>query len=67
LSGLNGNLVNMGSDQVNIMDLLSKIRGQNYLLLCIYNKYMEIEFDQAKSEKNRLERNLPLDLVVTFE
>ena len=28
---------------------------------------MEIEFDQAKSEKNRLERDLPFDLVVTFE
>ena len=28
---------------------------------------MEIEFDQAKSEKNRLERDLPFDLVATFE
>jgi uncharacterized protein len=28
---------------------------------------MEIEFDQAKSEKNRLERDLPFALVATFE
>lgn len=28
---------------------------------------MEIEFDQVKSEKNRLERDLPFDLVATFE
>lgn len=28
---------------------------------------MEIEFDQAKSEKNRMERDLPFEMVATFE
>jgi uncharacterized DUF497 family protein len=28
---------------------------------------MEIEFDPAKSEKNRQERNLPFDLAADFD
>ena len=36
-------------------------------IFCYYNNYMEIEFDLAKSEKNRLERNLPFEMGADFD